>query len=209
MENELKQDKVFSHYDDVIKQYPQNYAEIFEILYPALGSNGFTERNQSVNFASTYKTIAKTNGEYCVTWFELPFDKNNHYDAVIINSTTKEILVIEAKRINKNTDGIRGDIKRIMRFPEVLAADGGARLSRSEDYKIYGVVLADVWDGSARENIKNKTKESFRECNFLSDEFEKDTTVRYEILSFSEYNNIESASIRNNYFLLTMVWSVK
>lgn len=212
LDSELKCDEVFRHYGDVIIHYQDNFVDIFKILYPALGSNGFTERNQSVNFASAYKTVAEANGEHCVIWFEFPFGKSNHYDALIINDTIKEILVIEAKRINKNKKigEIRDDIKRIMRFPEVLTVDGDSRISNTDDYKIYGVVLADVWDEkSTRENVKSRVKKSFSECSFLLDEFENNMTVRYEIKSFNEYDKIESSSIRDKYSLLTMAWRVK
>lgn len=194
----------FRHYDDVMQKYLKNIAEILTVLYPAEGGNGFTERNLSVNFASAYKSIAEAERERCAVWYEFPFDGSRHYDAVIINDTANEILAIEAKRIksNRKIDGIRDDIERIRQLPDKL----GARLYREGDYKIYGVILADVWS-TKHASLKNDAKKEFEENRFLIDCFAgKEPDYRCMSFDGEQCMAISEDAIRSSYHLLVMTW---
>lgn len=98
----------------VFENYRYNYQRIFSLLYPSKNSTGFTERNLSVNFANAYERINPS----AITWFEFQFGENNnlHYDAVIIDTENKRLLLIESKRFsNPHTKiaSIANDIDRI------------------------------------------------------------------------------------------------
>ena len=82
----------------VFENYRYNYQRIFSLLYPSKNSTGFTERNLSVNFANAYERINPS----AITWFEFQFGENNnlHYDAVIIDTENKRLLLIELLMIS-------------------------------------------------------------------------------------------------------------
>ena len=73
-------DKTF--FDKVCIKFKHNYEKIFEHIYPAKNSSGFTERNLSVNFAEAYEKTAMQLNQNCITWYEFQFgEKNNqHYE---------------------------------------------------------------------------------------------------------------------------------
>ena len=127
------------------EEYKGRYQSIFSMMYPARGSGGFTERNQTCNFCTAYLTINPSS----TVWYEFPFGKGKHYDAVIVDEGNKRILVVEAKRItNGNVDAkkksINEDIDRIQK----AASDWEDRFQAIVDADVcdfYGVILADVW----------------------------------------------------------------
>ena len=158
--NEL-QDK----FANIFSQYQSIYKSIFRVLYPAKGSTGFTERNQSVNFSKAYEAYNPA----AKTWYEFQFgEKNNlHYDALIINPLSKEILLVESKRFSnpsKKLKEVKSDITRINLSVKDYLPDFTSRIDGFLDYTLYGVILADVWTET---KAKNKILNTFQNHSFI------------------------------------------
>lgn len=147
----------YTYKREVLKAYQRNYEKILNIFYPSKKSTGFTERNLTVNFSKAYEAVAGAVGDVCCSWFELPVNVNgkDHVDVIIINITQKEILLIEAKRymdLQKKVLEVIEDTERINTIDWIREltderSNGGERpvLQYIEDYKIFGVILADLW----------------------------------------------------------------
>lgn len=198
---------------EILSIYKGNFVRIFNSLYPAKNSTGFTERNLSVNFAKAYES----RNPDAITWYEFQFgEKNNlHYDAIIINPARKELLLIESKRFSnlfKKVHEVKDDIDRINQSVCAYIPDFSSRIDDFSDYTVYGVILADVWT-----ETKNKTKvrDAFADGTFLETYLpdlylERSSCFadgKYFVTSFSEITKYES--IKNNYHLLTMIWLVR
>lgn len=138
-----RQREVFEHYSKI-------YKTILSNIYPAKHSTGFPERNLSVNFSKAYETVAADAGETAFSWFEMQFGKKNdlHVDAVIINETVGDLLILESKRFNyplKKAKEIVKDINRIYDFVLELQNENNIRIDMLKINHCYGVILADVW----------------------------------------------------------------
>lgn len=134
---------------DVFCLYKSYYVDILKCIWPSIDSNGFQERNLTVNFTNAYKEIAEINNESAIVWFEFQCGDNGkkHVDALLMNITSKEIFVIEAKRynnVNQKVKSVAWDVKRIQEFfyDKSIFIE---RLGDISDYKFYGMILADVW----------------------------------------------------------------
>lgn len=142
--------------NEVFTEYGNIYKRILNRIYPAKHSTGFAERNLSVNFSKAYEIVAMQNGQTAFSWFEFQFGNNNnlHIDAVVINDTTNEMFVVEAKRYNNPIPKMREvgeDIDRIGDFITELQAEnqaGSMRIDIGGMKKCYGIILADVWTES-------------------------------------------------------------
>lgn len=208
-------------FENVFEKYKKNYEDIFNILYPAKNTIGFTERNLSVNFCKAYESIYPE----AVTWFEFQFgEKNNfYYDAVIINPKEKEILFIESKRFNNNLNepknsnekskriqDIIADVSRINRMGKEYEREFAERILDCSSYTLYGIVLADVWTINKNKSPnKRKTEiyESFKEKNFVNKNnipIGKENPI-YHIIDF---DNIDKADIKNYYHLVSFAWKI-
>lgn len=223
-------DKTF--FDKVCVEYKHNYEKIFEQIYPAKNSTGFTERNLSVNFSKAYETLIVQDNQNCITWYEFQFGNKNskHYDAVIVNTTQKEILIIEAKRYNVLPRKIYSMIKDIFRINNFLTEIRNENFHRIPDftkYKIYGVVLADIWTAkTSSPKLKELIKEQYASRNFIKtnehikdyanrnlndkDKFDlNNLEITYNMQGFDDCANLNYPIICNHYFLLSMYWELK
>ena len=144
----------------VFENYQQHYSKIFDYMYPAKNSTGFTERNLSVNFIKGYESARAMYDEKIVSWYEFQFgEKNNyHVDAVMWNISLGELYVIESKRFNNPSAKIReidADINRIYALVDELkseCATSKQRIPINNISQIFGVILADAWNET---KIKN------------------------------------------------------
>ena len=149
----------------IFRKYKEKYIKVFDLLYPSKGSTGFTERNQSVNFSKAMEELYPS----AITWFEFQFgtENNKHIDAVIINPELKTIFVIEAKRFNlvkRKIKSIGEDIVRINSLSTDFAKELADRIPNFAEYKLQGIILADVW---TEVNRKTEVKEAFENKDFL------------------------------------------
>ena len=157
---EDKLDKVFDKYEAV-------YKHILSSFYPSLGNTGFQERNLTVNFSKAYeKTYAHDD---VFSWFELQFgdNYNNHFDCLIVNRSQEKLFLIEAKRFSNTTgkkDSVLEDVERINGF---LKTKMDHRFEEFKDYRVYGLILADVWQENRN---KKEVFESFKRGDFFKDE---------------------------------------
>ena len=122
---------------------------IFDVLNPARKSHGFTERYQTNNFSKAYETLFPGS----ITWFEMPFSKNRHLDAIIANPIEKVLLFIEAKRftsVGTKIKSVEEDIKRINKAMTAKRYSVRPCFSDFKSYTTrYGVILGDVWTGNS------------------------------------------------------------
>jgi hypothetical protein len=135
-----------SQIEIILHEYESQYLKIFRNFYPADGSTGFTERNQSVNFCNAFEKIYKN----AFTWYEVPFkeDSNNHFDAIVVNPEEKEIFIVESKRFsnpNQKLISFGKDIRRILNRDNRTQIIKRLNDNEEELYSVYGVILADVW----------------------------------------------------------------
>ena len=157
---EEKLDKVFDKYEAV-------YKHILSSFYPSLRNTGFQERNLTVNFSKAYeKTYAHDD---VFSWFELQFgdNNNNHFDCLIVNRSQEKLFLIEAKRFSNTTgkkDSVLEDVERINGF---LKTKMDHRFEEFKDYRVYGLILADVWQENRN---KKEVFESFKRGDFFKDE---------------------------------------
>jgi hypothetical protein len=166
----------------VIDEMEVRYCKILNKYYPAHGSNGFTERNLTVNFCAAFE---KVSGDDIVVWYEAPVGKGkSHIDAFVIDSNKQELLLIEAKRLT-NTDkkivSVSKDIERI-------TSDSNSKFLSHENllkidvkaYKVYGIILVDIWTTKAISKSgsgfdkKQKLLDSFANKTFHKEHQEMD-----------------------------------
>lgn len=202
---------------EVWTEYRKLYETILNRIYPAKKSTGFPERNLSVNFSKSYESVVHKYNQIAYTWFEFQFgEKNNkHLDALIINDTTHEIFIIEAKRYNNPQQKKSEICKDIDRIPEFvkdldgrLNADGTNRFG----YNFYCIILADVWDETdEKKTIIEFYRKQYKEKplkEFLSiDEVPllyPPNKISCNIQSFEQMKG----AVRN-YNLVSMWWNLK
>ncbi len=190
--------------NEVFTEYGNIYSSILNRIYPAKNSTGFPERNLSVNFSKAYERVAASHGELAYSWFEFQFGPRNsfHADAVILNDTTSELFIVEAKRFSNPATKIRQvgkDIDRIYDFVEEIKAEnkkGIIRIDIGSMSSIYGVILSDVWkENSVKEEILRDFENNcfiehhiseMNNVNPIKDE--KYDVRRFDIKAVSNYN---------------------
>ena len=136
--------------EQVFSNFKKEYDHILDSFYPSLGSTGFQERNLTTNFAKAYEKTF--NEDDIVVWFELQFgeQKNNHFDCLIINKNKQHIYLIESKRFvsaDAKKNSVQKDIERINNYVSV-GFKKDERFEKFKNYKVFGLILADVWEES-------------------------------------------------------------
>ena len=195
--------------DEVFALYKENYVKIFNVLYPAKGSTGFTERNLSVNFSKAYEKKYPSS----VTWFEYQFGtKNNeHFDAIIVNKEKKELVIIESKRFSILSAKMREagrDIKRMIDTALGCSDEFSRIVNDYDEYTVIGVFLADVW---CETKTKCRIYESFRNKTFVTDYKEDIPGIadpHYYVTDFPGIDREYSKTLEK-YHLLSLVWKIK
>lgn len=195
--------------NDVFVEYQGIYKKILGSFYPAKNSTGFPERNLSVNLSKAYEKVAETKGQKSISWFELQFGErnNSHVDAVIINLSTNELLIVEAKRFSNPALKMKEILKDIERIHSLVAElKTEKRIKMDEIKRCYGVVLADVWTET---DIKKQILESYKigqrnpqdEGSFIKRNFPelKLSDLQYDVRDISEIEN---------YYLLSFLWEI-
>ena len=154
------------------------------------------------------------------TWYEFQFgEKNNlHYDAIIVDTKRKELLIIESKRFSnptKKMQGVKNDIIRINKAATEYRSEFETRIRGFADYSILGVVLADVWTKNNNKISKRKMqiKNDFQNSSIL-DSFSKEAIISQEQLKTchcfveSFENSTPYDFVNSSYYLLGLVWEV-
>ncbi len=203
-------DELKRKFEDVFRLYQLNYERIFDVLYPAKNNTGFTERNLSVNFCKAYESLHPE----AISWYEFQFGaKNNlHYDAVIINPTKNEVLLIESKRFSHPKEKIAGVYSDIARINDVMSSyckEFMERIYHCSGASVYGVILADVWTQTKR---KTEIWDTFKRGAFITRMLPEGygvPTLPDCTYFVNEFPNVKRAAvIRDDYKLLSLVWKV-
>lgn len=144
--------------DKVINKTVERYEKILDNYYPSFGSTGFTERNLTFNFCSSFYNIAAEKD--LVIWQEVPIkdgssNKKEHFDSLIISRTEKKLYLVEAKRINAKNKiySAESDLKRIRNNWKNINID-----EETKGYSKHAVIIADIWIPHSNEKAK-KAKE--------------------------------------------------
>lgn len=141
--------------DKCFEAYHNRYKIMLEKYYPAHGSTGFTERNQSTNFAEAIKTIYPSS----FTWYEAPIGERSreHIDAVVFLPEINSIVLIESKRFSNPDQKLYSMLKDILRLCDKQTAESICK-GLEGNYKkcgenIFGVILADVWQETKKKRL--------------------------------------------------------
>ena len=138
----------------VMDAYVKRYQNVLKKYWPTMNDNGFTEHNQTVNFINAYESIATKNNEIVSSWYEFQISdgrkNSNHIDAILVNHTTKELYLIEAKRFSRNS--IKKKRRELAQdYLRILSLDVKNRFENFfvdesiKNYQVYGVLLFDLW----------------------------------------------------------------
>lgn len=150
------------YYERIMDRYADRYRDILEYIWPTIGSNGFAERNQTINFAAAYEAEAVSRKENTHIWYEFQIpnvdtgNDNNHIDGLLLNESKHELMLIEAKRISKNKTKEK-EIELCNDFDRILKLDIKSRLKEMFDpepvpqFSVRGCLLFDVWDESLQQ----------------------------------------------------------
>lgn len=203
----MLEEKVFEKYESI-------YNNIFSLFYPALESNGFTERNLTVNFSKAYEQT------YCndriFSWFELPLlgNKNNeHFDCIIVNVDRKEVFFVEAKRypsVKSKKESSKGDIIRIEDYIKKYFYKD-PRFENYSDYKLYGLILADVWqENTSKVKLYNSfvNEEFFDDVDELNNKKPQYKTIRFNYIDALGNRNKPLLGSEQEYDLLVFWWEI-
>lgn len=216
--------------NEVIRVYRDRYLDILSRIWPTLGSNGFNELNQTVNFMTAYEAVAAKKGEKITTWYEFQIHKgekkNNRMDGLILNHTSKELYLIEAKRFSKNKlDDKKQDLgKNLLRIEDL---DGNRRFDTTffkgnesiDGYTQYGVLLFDLWtEKSSQKDLleswaaicQNPEWQKVTEFFKVSEDETAKHSSRAEMLPiFTEVNCADWEEKDYSYYLGCFVWMKK
>ena len=195
--------------NEVFAEYQGIYQKILGSFYPAKNSTGFPERNLSVNFSKAYEKAAETKGQKSISWFELQFGERNrsHVDAVIINLSINELLIVEAKRFSNpalKIKEISKDIERIHRLAAELKTED--RIEMNKVKRCYGIVLADVWTETDR---KKQILESYKAGQ--KNPQDKESFINRYLPDLNLFNlqyDVRDISEIENYYLLSFWWKI-
>jgi len=186
-------DLLKNYIDSACTRMKERYDNIFLSYYPAHDSTGFTERNLTNNFVSSFESVILGD---TISWYEAPIadSKKKHIDAILINHEMQFAILIEAKRLANPQSAIRSinaDIDRITnpKNHEILLYG----LSKTKAVKnIYGLIIADVWKESP---IKRKLFREWPSCITNKDIIVKTWTITFE-------DKQDTKNWKNNYSIL-------
>lgn len=195
--------------NEALAGYQGIYQKILSSFYPAKNSAGFPERNLSVNLSKAYEKVAETKGQKSISWFELQFGErnNSHVDAVIINLSINELLIVEAKRFSNpalKMKEISKDIERIHSLVAELKMED--RIEMDKVKRCYGIVLADVWTET---DIKKQILESYK-VGQKNPQDKEGFINRYlpDLNLFNLQYDVRDISEIENYYLLSFWWEI-
>lgn len=206
--------------DWVLDMYKTRYSNILGKIWPTIGSNGFNEHNLTVNYTIAFETVAARNNEETSAWFEFQIpneSKNNHrMDGLIINHTTKELYLVEAKRFSKNKlkrkrrelgyDFIRIENLDLSRFENLFVEK-----ELISDYQIFGILLFDLWTENKEQiDLLNQWQEicDKPDSKLLSGFFDINVDCDNQIL-IPMMQEVKSDSWEKedySYYLGTLIW---
>ncbi|MFH4458070.1 hypothetical protein [Vibrio alginolyticus] len=126
-----------------------DYLDMFKTHYPRASGGGLNEANQTYYFCKNLSfvlngTLSEQDIKASVS-LETPYGAQKRMDGVVVSPSTAEIYLIQAKRLkNSQTQQVIEDVKKAYDVKDdILNKVQLADMSIS--YKIYLVILADMW----------------------------------------------------------------
>lgn len=202
---------VFNILEDAIIEYTNIYRRILRKLYPAIGSNGFEERNLTNNFVSALKI---STDDDAIAWFETSLEGNKKIDATVFLPNNNAVLFLEAKRISngkvKNKLGeIVSDFERLIN-PENQRKIMDKWKSSTPDHR-YIIYLADVWTESAttKEIPEKWLSNGIDLNNNMGDKLCKPNVILSNVVNFNNFKNeFQYTNSLENYNLLIFAYKI-
>ncbi|MEF1281079.1 hypothetical protein QTO05_18435 [Vibrio fortis] len=133
------------------------YLEMFKTHYPKASGGGINEANQTYYFCKSLSQVINDNlsvGEVMsAVSLETPYGTGKRMDGVIVSPATKEVFLIQAKRLkNSQMDSVIRDVNKVYENRADLL--NKIKISDSSiDYKIYLVILADMWLHNSKSRV--------------------------------------------------------
>ena len=128
-------------------------------------------------------------------------------DAVIINLSTNELLVVEAKRFSNpalKMKEVSKDIERIHSLVAELKTED--RIEMDKIKKCYGIVLADVW---IETDIKKQILKSYKAGQKNPQDKESFINLYFPDLKLLNLQyDVRDISEIENYYLLSFLWEI-
>ncbi|CED59175.1 Putative uncharacterized protein [Moritella viscosa] len=125
------------------------YLDMFKTHYPKASGGGINEANQTYYFCKNLSqvineglTISEVKSAVSL---ETPYGSNKRMDGVVISPATREIFLIQAKRLKSSQmDSVIKDVNKVYVDRDNIL--NKIQISdNSIDYKVYLVILADMW----------------------------------------------------------------
>jgi hypothetical protein len=125
------------------------YLDLFKTHYPVASGGGMNEANQTYYFCKSLSQVINDNLSAqeikSAVSLETPYGKNMRMDGVVVSPSTKEVFLIQAKRLkNSQMDAVIDDVKKVYDSRSTLLN----KIQKANDptkYKVYLVILADMW----------------------------------------------------------------
>ena len=133
--------------ENTIRAAAKRFEESLKRHYPAVGGNGFNERNMTFQFAHEFCQRENTHA-----FFEVPFKtqernrNDNHFDAMLFDNTL--LLVVESKRLlsKAKNESIKADIKRLRNSPYIRSLRDRFEKPMGAPRRECGLVIAEHWE---------------------------------------------------------------
>src|SRR5574344_2028180 len=147
--------------EDIISSFKktnEDFSKSINLIWPTVGSRGFTESNLVQSFLFYCKSMFNA-----ITYSEVPFGGKSRVDGIafIDFTNTAPMLIIEAKRIKENQynnayDEIKKDTNRMLENARII--DILERINKKEicSVSVQPLFIADVWIGNKKrsEDVK-------------------------------------------------------
>jgi hypothetical protein len=190
----------------------KDYDNVFKIFYPASGSNGFTERNQTFFFTKNLMSIEHS----AICWQEVPFGKKGeHIDTMIYLPESKSVIYIEAKRLKKGKNGLGNSMsaieKDVSRLIDELKVTRGPIIERFKGEKPkneYILILADIWEKDGKGTSKF-SEDKWCKANWLTQAFNLKELHLSATTTELKTDSWSSLSSKEKYHLMIGMWKIE
>lgn len=139
------------------------YLDMFKTHYPKASGGGINEANQTYYFCKCLSQIINDDlgikDVKAAVSLETPYGNGKRMDGVVVSPATKEVFLIQAKRLkNSQMNSVIDDVNKA--YKNRSSFIGKIQMSdNSIDYNIYLVILADMWlhDSKSKKEIDRLT----------------------------------------------------
>lgn len=147
--------------EDIISSFKktnQDFSKSINLIWPTVGSRGFTESNLVQSFLFYCKSMFNA-----ITYSEVPFGGKSRVDGIafVDFTNTAHILIIEAKRIKENQynnayDEIKKDTSRMLETARIINILERINKKEINSVAVQPLFIADVWVGNKKRSEEVK-----------------------------------------------------